>query len=225
MRKVFKLVYICLIFLLCPLTVLASNIEITSFESSIKVARNRVASVSERYEVYFIENTKEFLRTLDNSLKVQRPDKSSAIIKPSISKIKLANEHIISERNKKKIINIKLKGNKDTTNKLSLSYKYDLGKDEVRRYDEFYYNIISNFDNIISDVSFEVILPSKVDKKDITFFLNGEIVDESFVLYDVEKNIITGYLNRALNEKDNFSIHIKLPKNYFIAVIYFYFYH
>lgn len=213
-----KLLYLCLLFLAFPTVIKASDIEVTSLESSINVARNRVATVSENYELYFIDNTKTFNRTIDTSLKIVRPKDASVIIKPELSNVKTKNSYSLQNGDKIKKVSVDIKGKRDTTDTLSLSYKYDLGKDNASKYDEFYYNIVSNFDSIVSDLSFEIILPTKAfTKKNITFFLNGEVVSDDFILYDVEDNIITGYLNKILNENDVFSVRIELPNNYFVG--------
>ena len=217
MKKAFKLMCICLMFLVLPTPIYAFDIEVTELVSSINVAKNRVATIQEQYEIYFVENTKEFSRILDTSLKIERPNDSSSIIKPSIMNINASSDFSVNNKDKTKIISVKTKGTKDTTKSLNLSYQYDLGKDESSKYDEFYYNIVSNFDNVVSDVSFEIIFPSKINKRDITFFLNGEIVSDDFILYDVEDNIITGYLNKILNENDVFSVRVKLPDKYFVG--------
>ena len=213
-----KLFIFCLLFLTLPVVGHASDIEVTSLETTINVGRNRVATVSEKYELYFIENTKIFNRAIDTSLKIVRPESSSSIIKPELLDVNTNNDFTINNSDKTKEILLNVKGKKDTTDNLSLKYKYDLGKDEPSSYDEFYYNIVSNFDSVVSDVSFEIELPdTNFKKKDITFFLNGEPVDDDFILYDIEDNIITGYLNKIINEEDVFSVRIELPNGYFVG--------
>lgn len=213
-----KLLYFCLLFFTFPIVGLASDIEVTKLESSIEVKRNRVAEVSEKYELYFIENTREFDRTIDTSLKIMRPNHSSTIIKPDLLDVKSDNDYAVQNRDKNKTIRVDIKGKKDTVSNLNISYNYDLGKDTAASFDEFYYNIVSNFDSVVSDVSFEVIMPTNdIKKNKVTFFLNGEVVDDDFILYDIEDNIITGYLNKIINENDTFSIRIELPNNYFVG--------
>lgn len=219
----------CLLFFMMPTIGHASNIEVTSLESSIDVKLNRVATITENYELYFSDNIKEFTRTIDTSLKILRPKSNGIIIKPDLTKVSTVGEFSLKSGNKTKSILIGVKGKRDTTDNLVLSYDYDLGKDTSPGYDEFYYNIISNFDSIVSDVSFEITLPKneKISKKDITFFLNDEIVDDDFIRYEIEDKydeqdkiigkIITGYLDKIVNENDVFSVRIELPNNYFVG--------
>lgn len=216
MKKGIKLIYFCLLFLIMPIIGNASDIEITSFESSINLNKNRIANITENYKLYFINNTNEFERSLNTSLEIVRKNDSNSILKPLISKIDTPNKFEIKNINKLKNIIIESNGKKDTTNDLMLEYSYDLGKDESRKYDEFYYNIVSNFDNVVSDISFEIILPSDAKIKKVDFLFNNKYsLNEDDVTYDIENNIITGYLNKMLDEKDNFAIRIELPDGYF----------
>ena len=140
-----KLLVFCLMFLAFPAISYASDIEVTSLETTINVGRNRVASITEKYELYFIENTKTFNRSIDTSLKIVRPESSASIIKPELLDVTTKNDFTIKNSDKIKEILVNVKGKKDTTDKLSLKYKYDLGKDNSSSYDEFYYNIVSNY--------------------------------------------------------------------------------
>ncbi len=213
-----KVLYFCLLFLFVPI-IHASDIEITSFESSITLNKNRTANITENYELYFINNTKVFNRTLDATLELIRKKDSKSIIKPEITNIKSDNTYKIQTDDKQKIVSIETKGIKDTMSNANLSYTYDLGKENSRKYDEFYYNIISNFDSIVSDVSFEIVLPEDMKINNIDFLLNGEYsLTSDDVTYDTESNIITGYLNKMLNENDVFSIRLEIPEGYFTGV-------
>ena len=212
MKRFIKFLYVILMFLSLPLFVNANDIEITSLESNIKLNKDRTIKVKEDYELYFSKNVKKFNRALDSSINVVE---SNTVIKPIISSISTLKKYEINDIDKKKIVVLNVNGKEDTIADLSLEYKYDFGKDESRKNDLFYYNIISNFDNIISDISFEIELPDKNYKK-ITFLLNGKEVKDDILEYSVEKNIITGYLNTMLDEEDILSIYVEFPNGYFI---------
>ena len=215
-RNSIKILYFCLLFLVMPIIGSASDIEITSFESSIKLNKNRTANIREDYELYFINNAKSFDRTLDTTLELIRKKESKSVLKTLVTDIKSDSSYEIKDIEKEKTISLNIKGTKDTIGEANLSYTYDLGKENSRKYDEFYYNIISNFDNVVSDISFEIILPDDVNIKDIDFLLNNEYsLTTDDVTYDTEGNIITGYLNKMLNENDTFSIRLELPEGYF----------
>lgn len=214
MKKYLRFTVFILLFLCLPV-VAKANIEITSFESSIKLNKNNTADINESYNLYYIDNTKTFVRGLDTAIEIIRPKDSKSIIKPKVDSINTSNEYEISNSDKQKKINITKKGIQDTTGELNLSYKYDFGRDISKKYDEFYYNIISNFEYVVSDVSFEIELPDSTNIKNINFILNGDILDEDSVTYVVENNILTGYLNQMLNENDRFAVRFELPQGYF----------
>lgn len=216
MKNGIKLIFFCLMFLAFPVISKANNIEITGLESFIKIDKNRVASVTENYDIYFIDNTKEIKRTIDTSLEIKRKKDSKTVIKPTVSKLVSNGNFNIENTDKTTTIVVNKKGKKDTLDTLEIHYQYDLGKDTASSYDEFYYNIISNFDSIISDVSFEIEVPlNEIDLKNVSFILNGEYVDSEFLTIDVEKNVITGYLNKVLNENDTFAVRIEFPNGFF----------
>lgn len=214
MSKFLKVLFLSLVFLGLPIIVNAENIEVTSLETSIKLNKNNTAVMKETYELYFINNSKTFDRTLDSSISTIHDEKTIAIVKPKISGISMDEKYTVSDSDKKKLLNIKLSGKKDTSSTLKLKYKYDFGKDEIKDYDEFYYNIVSNFDSIVSDVQFEIILPDENYKK-IAFYINGKKVKDDVITYDVEDNILTGYLNKILNENDVLSVRIDFIDGYF----------
>lgn len=214
MSKFLKILFLSLVFFALPVIVNAENIEVTSLETSIKLNKDNTAVMKETYELYFINNSKNFERTLDTTISTIYDEKSVTITKPKISNIIIDENYNTSDSDKKKLLNIKLSGKKDTSSSLKLKYKYNFGKDEIRGYDEFYYNIISNFNCIVSDVQFEIILPDKNYKK-IAFYINGKKVKDDVITYDVDKNILTGYLNKILNENDVLSVRIDFPDGYF----------
>ena len=206
-----KILFSVLLFLILPMFVNADDIEITSLQTSIQIEKDKTAAMTENYELYFINDVEEFDRLLDTSINVIRKNNSGTIIKPNILNISTEEQHNIYDVDKRKKIAIKVSGQKDTSASLSLKYEYDFGKDNSRSYDEFYYNLISNFDNIISDVQFEIILPD-VNYNNISFYINGRKVKNETVSYVKEGNIITGYLNNILDYNDIFSVRIEFPE-------------
>jgi len=211
-----KLLYFCFILLIMPVISKASDIEITSLESSIILNENRTADIDETYDLYFINDTKIFNRTLDRILEVKNLNNNKLVLNSKITKIKSKNDLKIIDLDKLTTISLELKGNKDTIDNINLSYNYDLGIDESRKYDEFYYNVISNFDGIVSNVAFEIILPKDAKINEIDFIYNNDynLIDDE-INYDIEDNVITGYLNKMLKENDTFGIRIELPNGYF----------
>lgn len=213
-----KLLYGCILFLLFPFISYAATTEIVGVEAIINVEKNRTAKVEEKMDLYIIDKTNEFDRTIDKKYFIYRKDNSKIYIDSKINNI-VSNDLIsVDSSNKQEVAKIKLDGNKDTIETINLNYNYNLGKDKASNYDEFYYSFVNN-DSVSSNISFEITLPkdSKINKVEFSIDNNYNLSKDD-VTYSIEDNIITGYLNVMLNENQKFTVRVELPDNYFINV-------
>lgn len=118
--------------------------------------------------------------------------------------------------------NLELKiGDKDETftgkKSYSIHYKYDIGEDGIKQFDELYYNIIgTGWDTQISNVTFSVTMPKPFDEKKLGFTSGYEgSADSSNVKYSVEGNTITGSVNGTLLPNQGLTVRLELPNGYF----------
>lgn len=215
--KIKKLFYFSLLFLVIPIIGSASEIEIVGYNTSIKVGKDRIANVKEEYGIYFINNMSSFNRIIDTSLSIIRPNGQVAINTVKVGNITTSGSSFNEKAtDKTTIVSTSINGIKDEISTVNLNYSYNLGKDLYNKSDEFYYNIASNFDTVISDIAFEIVIPSDANIEDIDFILDGKYnLTDDDVTYEVVDNVITGYLNLMLEEKQIFSIRVVLPNNYF----------
>lgn len=218
MKKIIYLFF--LVVLILPISVSASDMEFVTYTSEINVNKNRTLDIEENYQIYFVNDTEYIVRRIPKNLKILRKDKSSNKLIAKITDIKGSN--IKEEENDNyKIINLKTGSNKeslvDQILDYNLSYSYNLGRDTERKYDEFYYNIVSGLDAAVSNLVFEITFPSEIREENIEFVLDGKFLETDEVTYIVEDNLLTGYLNIMVDENSTFAVRVELPDNYFMG--------
>ena len=98
-----------------------------------------------------------------------------------------------------------------------IKYKYYLGKDKNKDFDELYYNIIgTDWDTAIGNVSFKINLPKNFDSSKLGFSKGTKgSTDTTNIIYQTENNIIIGYLNGTLNKYEGLTIRLALDEGYF----------
>lgn len=204
--------------LIFPMSVQAADVEYTLFDSTIQVNQDRTLDVSENYHLYFIENTKSISRTLKSNLVEIRPDQSSVLIQSKIDQINSKSSFHVTNKNQESIIQIDVDGSQDETGLYDASYHFNLGKDTNSNYDELYYDIVSNVDAIISNLTFTIKMPNGYDKEKVKFAIDGKynLTDDDLeVIYEEDR--IIGTLNRLLEKNQTFSVRMELKDGYFIG--------
>ena len=216
MRYLKYLLFVIFGVLICPLLVKAESIEVTLFDSNITVNQDRTLDVEEKYKLYFIEDTKKITRKLSKNITVVRPDKSKVLIDTKISNIKSTTKYTTQSKSNINSVILSVDGGQDETNDYDLEYRYNLGKDTGKNNDELYYDIVSNLDAPVSNLTFTVTFPSKIDEKSVKFLVDGiyNLTDDD-VTYTIKDNVISGTYNKLLKNNQNFSIYVSLPNGYF----------
>lgn len=219
MRKAKYLLYIFLFVLIFPMGIKAENTEYTLFNSDIIVNKDRTLNVTENYKVYFIKNTKKITRKLNGTLTATRPDRSSFSIDSIVSDITSKSSKIkIGKKDKMTNIDLSVAGYEDEIGEYNLSYKYNLGKDLSSKYDELYYDIVSNIDSSISNLTFTITMPTKIDPSKVDFSIDQKYnLTKDDITLTYEDNKITGTLNKLLEKGQTFSIRIELKNGYFVG--------
>jgi hypothetical protein len=216
MKKNIFLIFLCLI--VFPITIKAESVEYTLFDSNLIVNKDRTIEAEENYRIYFIEDTKTINRKIDLKLVQIDPDDKKTYINSILSNVKSENAVNLDTKDNTTSVSIKVDGLQDEVSNYTLNYTYNLGKDININRDEFFYNIVSNMDASISNLTFTITFPSEIDEKNIYFSIDGDYdLTEDDVTYRVEDNKIVGSLNRLLEENQTFSVYVKLPNNYFVG--------
>ena len=216
MKRLYFLIVLSILFF--PFIVKASNIEYTLYDSNIEVNQDRTLNVNENYKIYFIEDTQKITRNIDLKLNQVDPSNKKTYINGVLSNVNSDSKTNVESKDKMTKITMNVQGSQDETSEYSLNYNYNLGKDTSNKNDELFYDIVSNVDASISNLTFSITLPSSIDKKNIYFSINGKYnLTADDINYTVEDNKIVGSLNKLLEANEKFSVYIKLPNNYFVG--------
>lgn len=201
-----------------PISIHAADVEYTLFDSNLTVNKDRTVDIVENYNLYYINDTDKITRILNPNILEIRPDQSNLLIPSKISNINSDNDIKIEEKDKLKRIIIPVEGYQDEVGELSLSYQFNLGKDNSNKYDEFYYDIASNVNATISNLTFTIHMPNGYDKTKVKFSIDGKYnLSDDDLEVSYEDNQITGVLNKLLEEGQTFSVRIELNNGYFVG--------
>lgn len=218
MKKLNFLIYTFICIIIFPMSISADSIEYTLFDSVMNVNIDRTIDINETYNLYFIEDTKQITRSLSKELIEVKPDKTNNLINSKIDSISSDNSFEVDEKAKSIDIKIKIDGYQDEVGEANASYKFNLGKDTSNQYDILYYDIVSNMDASISNLTFKIYMPKGYDSSKVKFLIDGKYnltSDDLEVSY--EDNQITGTLNKLLEIGQTFSVRIELEDGYFVG--------
>ena len=209
----FLLVMICL-----PFHVKAASYEMITYYVDVSLHENRTADIQEEYNIYFVDNMSVFERKLDNKLLTMRPNGTKRVTNSNISNVKvLLDDKSVDYTMNNGVIVSNADHRRDTVEKYTISYTYDYGKDTGIGLDEIFLNLINGTINAnISSIQFKIQLPKEMDTSKISFRYKNSW-DNSAVEYQVNGNIITGFLNANLKSNETFGLYLEFPDNYFVG--------
>ncbi|MGL6115680.1 MAG: DUF2207 domain-containing protein [Cetobacterium sp.] len=203
-----KLVFsLCL--LLSSLALGDSGYYIKNYNIDIQISDKNIYTVEEKIDVHFLEPRRGIYRVI--------PEKYNGR-EIKISDIKSnADTYAKDEGN---FIYLRL-GNPNKylmgDKTYIIKYKYNIGWDQNRNYDEVYYNLIGNdWDTNIEHLNFSITLPKDFDSKKINFTMGPRnSTNTSGVTWAVNGNTISGYTTRTLYPGESVTIALPLSEGYF----------
>lgn len=187
------------------------NYVISNYDINIKVKDNNTYEVIENITVNYKKDNKPFVRTIPINLK---EDLYKNI---SISNLKIDSEYSFRKTKENYIIEIDELTTANSEKKYQISYEYNYGKDSTDEYDILYYilNGITN-DTVITNLTFKIEMPEEVNKDIVEIAIINEAVQtQNNIIFEVEKNIITGKYVKSLYPEESMVIQMKLPDKYF----------
>lgn len=217
---------ICIVVALISILAINSNAstssvgyEITSYDINMIVNEDNTFEITETIEAFFSGSDKHgIIREIPLTNNVTRLDGTESNNRVKVSNIEVNEEYETSNNNGYKIIKI---GNANQTVKgkhiYIISYIYDIGKDPLKDEDELYFNLIgSEWDTNISDITFSITMPKEFDSSTLGFS-SGTVgtTNNSDVKYQVNNNVISGYLKTTLSAGQALTIRLTLPEGYF----------
>ena len=216
----FGFLIVFIVLLLVPFNVCASNYDyvINKYHVDINVNENNILSITETIDVYFDTYKHGIFRKIPLKNEIIRLDGTTSKNRVKISDINVNEEYSLSTENGYKVIKIGSPNYTVTGNKTyKISYLYNLGKDRGKNYDELYFNIIgTEWDTEIRNITFSITMPKSFDASKLGFSsgIQGS-TNANDVIYNVDGNVISGYLTRQLNAREGLTVRLELPEGYF----------
>lgn len=212
------ILFFLFVMLFLPFHVKAASYEVITYSVDVSLHENRTADIQEEYNVYFVDNMSSFTRKLDDKLTTIRPNGTKRVTNLNISNVKvLLNDKSVDYTVDSGKIISNAEHHRDTVDKYTISYTYDYGKDTGIGLDEIFLNLINGtIDANISSIQFKIQLPKEVDASKI-FFRYKNSWGNNDVEYQVNENVITGFLNPNLKSNDTFGLYLEFPDNYFVG--------
>lgn len=218
-----KKIVVLLILLLIPTTIFAytNGYEITKYHVRIDVEKNNIFDITEEITANFdpYEYKHGIYRNIPIINKVEREDGSSYFNRVRIKNIKVNENYEQSYSNDCLVLKIG-DANRIVSGPVlyTISYKYDLGDDRTKPFDELYFNIIGDgWDTTISNVSFEINMPKSFDKSKLGFTWGPHgATNTSNVSYTINKNKIKGSYVGILYPNNALTVRMELPEGYFV---------
>ncbi len=186
---------------------------IDDYDVNIRVNEDNTFDITEKIIAYFNEPQEIFKKVITGI------DNQSNNTKIKISNVEVNRPYKIIKNGMEYEINIEPEsGNFNGKQEYIISYTYDIGKDKMKGYDEFYYNIInSEWDTAISNIKFEIVMPKNFNSNNLqisTDDFNFEY--DKYVNYNLDGNKITGNYNGILDKYESLTVRLELPEGYFL---------
>ena len=138
--------------------------------------------------------------------------------KVEITNLRAEGEKFVINKNNDSI-NIRIGSDRTTTDSglhtYKIRYRYDMGKDDNKNYDELVFNIFDNYDDTkIESMSLTVNMPTDINKNNISFYQGNKI--NSDINYVVNENKLkANFYNYQLN--NSITLNMILNDGYFIG--------
>jgi uncharacterized membrane protein YgcG len=235
MKKLVYQIIILLIILLAPIEVNAEenlnaaltpslnsayrnyDYVINAYDINIKVNENNTFDITENITAYFNIPKHGIYRKIPLKNTLIRNDGIETINNAQVTNIKVNKQYTTGREGNNYIIKIGSPNNTLTgTQKYTISYKYNIGKDPLNNMDELYYNIIGNdWDTVIGNITFNISMPKEFDSSKLGFSsgIYGSVINN--VTYFVDGNEIKGNYNGILNKGESITIRCSLNEGYF----------
>lgn len=192
---------------------------IDEYHVEINVNEDNSYDITEEITAYFNVNKHGIIRRIPLKNNVERLDGTSDHIRARISNLTVDEKFSRSTNNGNLEIKI---GDADRTitgkKEYEISYKYSIGKDRSKDYDEVYFNIIgTEWDTAIGNVTFEINMPKEFDEEKLGFSAGGYgFTDNYNIEYEVDGNTITGSYDDILEQKEGLTMRLELEDGYFV---------
>lgn len=192
---------------------------IEDYDIELRVNIDNTIDINEKIGVNFDRYKHGIFRKIPFKNEVNRLDGTSSLIRARVLDINVLNEQYTTyTEGDYKVIKIgdpykTIIGEKE----YNITYRYDLGKDKSKKYDELYFNIVgTEWDTTIDGLDFTIEMPKTFDEKELGFSTGekGSVNNEN-ISYRVIGNQIIGSYNKTLEPGEAVTVRLELPDGYF----------
>lgn len=196
-----------------------SEYHIDKYNIVINVNENNIFDITETIDTQFNILKHGIFRKIPIKNSITRLDGTKYTNRAQIFDVSVNKKYSTSYEGSNYVIkigdpNVTVSGKQSYT----IKYKYNIGKDNSKNYDELYFNLIGpEWDTDIKNVTFTINMPKEFDKTKLGFS-SGTLgsTNSDYVTYEIDGNKITGSYNNVLSPGEAFTVRLELPDGYFV---------
>lgn len=192
--------------------------KIDAYDVNIIVEENNTLVITENIKANFTVPKHGIIRKIPLKNEVKREDGSTSRNSIRLTDLDVNAKYKASNSSGNRVIKI---GEADKTLTglvdYKISYKYNLGKDPSKDFDELYYNIIGDeWDTSISNVTFTITMPADFDTSKLGFS-SGKYGTKGSnnIEYTIDNNKIVGRYLGVLKPNEAITVRCELQEGYF----------
>lgn len=199
---------------------ISSEFEIVNYDVVMDVDRNNRVDVTENIVVNIPDNNfNGIYKSIPKWLKYYDLNGKENKKKIVITNLRASGEKFVLNETSDSF-GIKIGSARTTINSglhtYQIMYRYNMGKDTNKDFDELVFNVFDNYDNTkIDNMSVTINMPNNIDNNNINFFKNKEKIN-SKINYSINENTLVARLS-SYQLDDSVTLNMKLPDGYFIG--------
>lgn len=201
-------------------TYISSDYDIESYDVVLDVDKDNKVDVTENIKINIPNNNYNGIyKSFSLWQNYYNSDMKKNKKKVQISNLRAIGEKFVLEKSKNSI-GIKIGSSRTNIDEglhtYTIKYRYNMGKDENKGFDEFVFNIFENYKNTkINNLTVTINMPFNFDENQIKFMKKNEDISKA-VSYIVEDKTVKISINNY-ELKDTFTVNIKLKDGYFTS--------
>ena len=199
---------------------ISSEFDIKNYDVIMEVDKNNKVDVTETITIDIPGNNfKGIYKSIPLWLKYYSANGKIKTKKIEITNLRAEGEKFVTNKNSDNV-SIKIGSEKTTTTSglhtYKIMYRYDMGKDDNKDYDELIFNLFDNYDNTkIENLSLTINMPTDIIEENINFFNGNENInskiDYSITGKTLKANITNYQLDKAI------TLNMSLKEGYFVG--------
>lgn len=199
---------------------LSSEFEIVNYDVVMDVDKNNRVDVTENIVVNIPGNNfNGIYKSVPKWLKYYDLDGKDIKKKIVITNLRASGEKFVINETSDSI-GIKIGSARTTINSglhtYQIMYRYNMGKDTNKDFDELVFNVFDNYDNTkIDNMSITINMPNNIDDNTVNFFKDKEKINSN-IDYSINGNTLVARLS-SYQLDDSVTLNMKLPDGYFVG--------